>query len=419
MLRTIFAIRRDERWLFVAILLFAAGLCALNVYYSFDLFAHCVKGGFWTRFSGHHVISGYDQFAYVDLSRPQDIYSRYRHPLLPYLLYPGYLLNHWLMAEFHLNFCQFIVAVWHTLCASYAFLFLYRILHEQMRASRFTSILLCCMLFSFGHIMLTIMVADHFCTSMFLLYLAFYAATLEWKPGIKASVFWGALFFLAAGVTLTNGCLVALASWYALGTHRLFSVRHIAIAFVAPLLLLGAAAWYEYSDHTFFYVSKQQQKENRLGHDSKKIMKSWVKMDVNRIDALLENVCGETIQLHQSYLLKDWSQHKRPMIVRYQSPIPYIIETLMLVLFMVGLWVERRNRYIWLMLAALAFNALLHLGFGFGLEEPYIFAAHWTIAIPVAYACLAGKRWFVPAIGALTIYLLVSNLWLLVPFFIR
>lgn len=91
----------------------------------------------------------------------------------------------------------------------------------------------------------------------------------------------------------------------------------------------------------------------------------------------------------------------------------------MLVLFMVGLWVERRNRYIWLMLAALAFNALLHLGFGFGLEEPYIFAAHWTIAIPVAYACLAGKRWFVPAIGALTIYLLVSNLWLLVPFFIR
>lgn len=52
---------------------------------------------------------------------------------------------------------------------------------------------------------------------------------------------------LATGVTLTNGCLVALASWYALGTRRLFSLRHIAIGFVAPLLLLSAATWYSES----------------------------------------------------------------------------------------------------------------------------------------------------------------------------
>lgn len=176
--------------------------------------------------------------------------------------------------------------------------------------------------------------------------------------------------------------------------------------------------WYEYSGYTFFYIPKQQKKENLQGHDAKKIMESWVKMDVNRMDALMENVCGETVQLHQSHLLKDWSQHKRPMIVRYQSPIPYIIEAAMFVLFMAGLWLGRRNRYIWLMLAMLAFNAVLHLGFGFGLEEPYIFAAHWTIAIPVAYSCLARRRWLTPVVGALTVYLQVSNLWLLVPYFL-
>lgn len=418
MMKKIFAIRREERWLFLALVLFAAGLCALNIYYSFDLFAHCVKGGFWSRFSGPHNISGYDQYTYVVLSRPQNVYSPYRHVLLPYLLYPAYLLNHALMQTFHLNFCQFIFAVWNTVCASYAGLFLYRILHEQMRATRTVSLLLTVLLFSFGHVMLTIMVADHFCTSMFLLFMAYYAATLEWQPGVKASIFWGVLFMLAAGVTLTNGCLVALASWYALGTRRLFSVRHIAIAFVAPLLVLVAATWYEYSDYTLFYVPKEQKEELKDGHDNKKIVESWIKMDVNRVDAVVENICGETVQLHQRYLLKDWNQHKRPMVVRYQSPVPYIIEVVMFVLFAAGLWTGRRERYLWLMLATLAFNVVLHLGFGFGLEEPYIFVAHWAIAVPVAYACLVGKRWLVPAVGALTVYLLTSNLWLLVPYFL-
>ena len=55
---------------------------------------------------------------------------------------------------------------------------------------------------------------------------------------------------------------------------------------------------------------------------------------------------------------------------------------------------------------------LMHLGFGFGINEVYIMTAHWAFIIPIAAAYLLRQRqdaWLRFAVAALTIWLWAYN----------
>lgn len=113
----------------------------------------------------------------------------------------------------------------------------------------------------------------------------------------------------------------------------------------------------------------------------------WTDITTSRWSSAVENLFGEGIQLHRDYALGDVLRH-RPVIVNYRSPIQYIIEAFILLLFLAGVWFGRRSRFLWIALACAAFDMLLHLGLGFGLNEVYIMSAHWIFILPLAMTFL-------------------------------
>ena len=113
----------------------------------------------------------------------------------------------------------------------------------------------------------------------------------------------------------------------------------------------------------------------------------WTDITTSRSSSAVENLFGEGIQLHRDYALGDVLRH-RPVIVNYRSPVQYIIEAFILLLFLAGVWFGRRSRFLWIALACAAFDMLLHLGLGFGLNEVYIMSAHWIFILPLAMTFL-------------------------------
>ena len=113
----------------------------------------------------------------------------------------------------------------------------------------------------------------------------------------------------------------------------------------------------------------------------------WTDITTSRWSSAVENLFGEGIQLHRDYALGDVLRH-RPVIVNYRSPVQYIIEAFILLLFLAGVWFGRRSHFLWIALACAAFDMLLHLGLGFGLNEVYIMSAHWIFVLPLAMTYL-------------------------------
>ena len=97
--------------------------------------------------------------------------------------------------------------------------------------------------------------------------------------------------------------------------------------------------------------------------------------------SIIENLFGETIQLHQDHLLQD-TLRARPLIVHYRYALNYIVEALVVLLFLGGIWFGRRARLMWLALSFWAFDMAIHVVLGFGLNEVYIMGAHWLSPLP-------------------------------------
>ena len=143
----------------------------------------------------------------------------------------------------------------------------------------------------------------------------------------------------------------------------------------------------------------------------------WTDITTSRWSSAVENLFGEGIQLHRDYALGDVLRH-RPVIVNYRSPVQYIIEAFFLLLFLAGVWCGRRSRFLWIALACAAFDMLLHLGLGFGLNEVYIMSAHWIFVLPLAMTflfkilapSLRGRGGVGLLLLLLTLYLYIWNL---------
>ena len=69
-------------------------------------------------------------------------------------------------------------------------------------------------------------------------------------------------------------------------------------------------------------------------------------MDVStsRSETLIENFFGESIQLHQQYLLKDVSWD-RPIFVKYNWVLNYAIEAIIVLLFIIGIVFGYHKRF--------------------------------------------------------------------------
>ena len=243
------------------------------------------------------------------------------------------------------------------------------------------------------------------------------------------------LTFFTAGMATSNGAKTLLAGLFTNG-KKIFSTKFIIIGVILPfLLLLGI----QQSQYYLLEVPQQAvihhiEKEN-LKKDPQKVLEhnrqrnEWQRahlgqpvgdgaitklMDVStpRVPTLVENFFGESIQLHQRYLLKDVSW-ERPIFVSYNWVFNYIVEAFVVLLFVIGIVISCKQRFFQMLLAWFACDITLHLILGFGITEVYIMTAGWAFSIPIAYGFLLKRlpmNW--QRIMRVTLILLTAYLWI-------
>ena len=408
-MKNIFKINKEERIPSLVALLVFILLNGLFFYKYSNLFLTAHHISFWRLFAKTYHVSGFDAWSYIFMSNGKLYFEIPRHPLFAVILYPFYLINQLLMDMGDTNYAMIFMAILLIASAYYSFIFIYRVFRNIIELSRFDSILLSSMLYSFGMIMVSMLVPDHFCWSLFLLTMTLYLAGMAMKEHRHLSPWTiGILSFFTGGVTLSNIAKTYLAAWFTNG-KRVFALKNL-VAMIVPAVLLMGIAYFIYTDirEPQFAVDKHievkthakdsiQQRNDSIhhawvmAHTGKPVAEEgflkWTDMSTSRIDALVHNMFGESIQLHDSYLLDDMCVN-RPTIVKYNHTFNYVIEGVIGILFVLGIIVCIRHKFFLMVLSWLAIDICIHFILGFGLNEMYIMATHWIFIIPIALAYL-------------------------------
>ena len=449
----IFKIKKEERWLALGIFLALAILNGVVIARYAGTFT-LVTDDYYKNFIRHFCVSGFDPLTYWVLSDWNAAYNVYRHPLLAFYMYIPYLINMGLMKLTGYNCALFIAVIIQMFCGFYATLFLQRIFREVLELDKAASSILTLLFFSFGYVMVTCIVPDHFVISMLLLILALYVSGRRIKHNHPLKIWQTVVYFvLTAGTSLNNGLKIFFSALF-VNRKRFFRPKYLLLAVILPAALLWGICRWEY--RTFVWPVEMARKEMKAKKAAEKkarqehmaqlkqikdsltkdsiqrglkiitpeeiaqkakndsiqkakqlarnearkkrgpkqgapIMKgefmNWTDATSSRTLSIVENLMGESMQLHQDYVLQDELRH-RPMFVNYRYAFNYIVEALIIILFLAGIWAGRKSRYLWLVMSYFGLDMLLHIGLGFGLNEVYIMTGHWIYALPIAIGFL-------------------------------
>ena len=449
----IFKIKKEERRLALGIFLALAILNGVVIARYAGTFT-LVTDDYYKNFIRHFCVSGFDPLTYWVLSDWNAAYNVYRHPLLAFYMYIPYLINMGLMKLTGYNCALFIAIIIQMFCGFYATLFLQRIFREVLELDKAASSILTLLFFSFGYVMVTCIVPDHFVISMLLLILALYVSGRRIKHNHPLKIWQTVVYFvLTAGTSLNNGLKIFFSALF-VNRKRFFCPKYLLLAVILPAALLWGFCRWEY--RTFVWPVEMARKEMKAKKAAEKkarqermaqlkqikdsltkdsiqrglkiikpeeiaqkakndsiqkakqlarnearkkrgpkqgapIMKgefmNWTDATSSRTLSIVENLMGESIQLHQDYVLQDELRH-RPMFVNYRYAFNYIVEALIIILFLAGIWAGRKSRYLWLVMSYFGLDMLLHIGLGFGLNEVYIMTGHWIYALPIAIGFL-------------------------------
>ena len=438
----IFRIKREERWLALAAFLLITVLNALCIYKYFDKFTQ-ITNNYHDLFVKNFHISGFDPITYTVVSHWDTGYNIYRHPLLAFFMYVPNQLNQGLMMLTGINLVQFIVAAILIFCSFYAFIFFYRILREIVALQRIDATILTVFFYSFSYILVSSIVPDHFILSMFMLILTLYVAGKKMQRNHPFTKWQTILFFfITAGISLNNGVKVFLANLFVNG-KKFWRPANLILAVIIPSALIWVGARMEWNhfekskyqhrqevkaqkdfilraniyknyldtvsatDSAEIAAGFQQLMKKRIHdkyvsdhqkpwnlHTGKPINKTefgqWTDISTPRWATLVENFFGEPIQLHRDHLLQD-TLTKRPVIVEYRWIGSYVVEAIIILMFILGICFARRSRFFWMAFSFFAFDVFIHIILGFGINEVYIMGAHYLFIIPLAIAYLVRR----------------------------
>lgn len=458
----IFKIKPEERTAAIVAAIAIAAINALFVYKMYGTLTPLYKPLAMQRHMlSHFHVSGYDPLTLITISSWVDIYNTQRHPMLAFLIGPFSILNGWLAQLTGINCALFITAVIMTVCAFYSFIFLRRTLYEVIGLKAADANLLSALFFSFAYFMVICFAPDHFGFSQCMLLIVLYIAGMRIKKK-KIIPTWqmAALFIFSTGITTTN-CIKAVLMQLFVNGRRFFTLRNILLGIAVPAVALWMFYLFQYKTFAApidrarhearikrqaaqkaqeektkkLYAeadsatkakmeakTKKKQVVNKNGRPiSTDGMMRWSDITTPRLETIVENMFGESLQFHRQHFLGDVLR-SRPVFVKYDMPMNYIIEALVALLFIGGIICGAGNRLMWLVMSWFGFDMALHLGLGFGINEIYIMSPHWLFIIPVAIAfmfsrargkALAACR---VATGVATVWMLGYNGWLLVEY---
>lgn len=431
-------------------------LNGLFIYRMHGLFMQEGFGPYWKVFERELHLSGYDPLTYLGVTDWHVVYQVYRHPLLSFLIWPLWVLNEGLTWLLGVNCVQYLVAVPLIVCSLYSYIFLFRIHREVIGLDRRDATLLTAFYFSFAYILMSVFVPDHFTISMFLLLITLYISGVCIQKGREFKWWQSAImFYITAGVTLSNGVKVFLSGFF-VNLKDFFRLKYLLLAVILPAALLWGTAVWEYRSYVLpkekaraemkerkaeaeearvaqmtteekaLYEQKKARREAVLQLQKEKMGKpmedygflKWTDISTSRWQTIYENLFGESIQYHQDYFLEDTLVH-RPVFVEYRWAWSYVVEGLLVLLVLAGIWCGRRKRFLWLCLSCFGFDMFIHLILGFGINEIFIMAPHYMFVLPIALAYLfrETKGWWLRAVvSILTLYLFAYNGYLLTDF---
>lgn len=444
----IFKIQREEKWLAFFILLCLGILNGVVIAHYYAPFTE-ITDNYYKNFIRHFCISGFDPLTYWVLSDWSAAYNVYRHPLLAFYMYIPYLINMGLMKITGINCALFIAVIIQMFCAFYSMIFINRIFHEVIGLGQKKAQLLTLFFFSFGYVMVTTIVPDHFVISMMLLLLALYVSGRRMLHNHHFKIWQSVVYFLlTAGTSLNNGLKIFLSALFVNGKN-FFRPKHIILAVILPAGLLWGFCRWEYRTYVWptemarkaakakklatkkktaqlQTTPKQKIKKKKQPKQGAPLMKGefmgWTDATTSRTQSIIENLMGESIQLHEDYVLQDELRH-RPMIVNYRHWWNYAIEGIIILFLLSGIWTGRKNKFLWLVMSYFALDMVLHIGLGFGINEVYIMSAHWIYALPIATAFLIKgvkpryEKYLIGTVAALTLYLFIYNGSLIIGYF--
>ena len=452
----IFKIKPEERIQSAIAMIVIIALNALFIYRMHELFMQPGFGPYFKTFERELHLSGYDPLTYMGVTDWDAVYQVYRHPLLSFMIWPLWLINQALTWMLGVNCVQYLVAAVLIFCSYYSYIFMYRIHREVIELQRWDATLLTAYFFSFAYILMSVIVPDHFTISMFLLLITLYISGVCIKKRREFKWWQSALFFyITAGVTLSNGIKVFLSGFF-VNLRNFFRPKYLLLAVILPAALLWGTATWEYRTYVLpkekaraelkarlaekekarvaqmtaeekaQYDEKKAKREQRLKRQAAKTGKpmedhgflKWTDISTSRWESAYENLFGESLQFHQDYLLED-TLVRRPVFVKYRWTLSYVIEGLILLLAVAGIWFGRKSRFLWLCLSCMAFDMFIHVGLGFGLNEVFIMAPHYMFVLPIATAFLLREyqtRWLRISVVVLMLYLFIYNGYLLTDF---
>lgn len=433
----IFLVKGEERFPTLIALVYFCILNAINVAAYWDKFS-VVADKYHRLFVDGYIVSGFDPLTYEVLSAWFPAYDVHRHPLLAFFMWPLSMLNQGLMAVTGVNFAIVLTAIVLVFCATYSFLFLYRILRNVIGISQNATLALSAMYFTMGFVMLSSMVPDHFVMSQFCLLLTLWLAGEKLKKGSALNMWQTiALFIITAGVSLNNGLKIFLAALVT-RRRRFFEWKFLLFACILPAVLMWGVARWEYTTYRLprekarhaillkknkaerealrqkiadtitdksridavLKAERQRLAEEKYRRDhqqawnknkgkalAKTGFMSWTDTTTDRWKTAVHNLFGEAIQLHKNHALEDVLK-KRPLFVEYTtgSYLNYAVEGIICLLFVIGIWCGRRSLFMWTALSMFILDMALHMGLGFGINEIYIMTAHYMFVLPIAMA---------------------------------
>lgn len=433
-----FSFRRHQETILITLLgvVIMTLLNLMMVSWKPELFTN-PKYGAWSVFWNHGELSGFDTYTYIVVTSFHPVYVLSRHPILAMMLWPFYELNIFLKDIFHINCAIYIVAVLWTVLATCSWMLMYRIQRRIIGLSWRSSLLLTLFFFSFSHVMIILFFPDHMGFSLPLLLLTIYVAGTAIKQNRRLPAWQSlSLAFFATGVTTTNLVKVGIADvftqWGKVPFRKM--VLHLML-YLIPIVLLFAA--YSYQMDTSQKQEEQRvtkiaktkaskskeaadryllEEKKKLERRKQQIIDNPIVTDteyrIDRLPSLIENVFGEGLLLHDTYTLKDANRaNHRPVLVRYTHWWYYVVEGLIVALFLLGIWSGRRQRVLWMVFSMFVFDMLLHVGLNFASADVYIMTAHWAFVIPIAIGYLMKKRTLVSQVSTITVFSLTIFLW--------
>lgn len=427
-------IRKEERPLVAVALAVFTLLNGLLIAAHYDSFTRGTHVGFWSVFYNHLNMSGYDVFTLIAISCLRVHWNVLRHPLLIAVVLPLYWVNSLIISATGFNAAVFLMAAVTVACDVWGVVLLHRIMRDVMGVSLTDARLLTALFYGFAHVMVACMVPDHFALSLPVLLLVLHRAGMHMREGRHESWLWlSMLWLVSAGLTLTNGVKVMMAAVFVNG-RKCVSWRAAAAFAVPAMLLVLVWVWQDRA-----ILQPQERKIKRIeravaAKDPSRIERlkehdAWVKRqngeaiahslpllewsDVTtpRLRSVTSNLFGESLQLHRDHLLED-VQQTRPVFVDYRWAMCHVVELLMVFFLLAGAVAAWRTRFFKMVMAWVAFDMVMHVGFGFGLNEVYIMTVHWAFVIPLSIASLLNRLRTRPQRMALRCVVSLLALWL-------